>query len=104
MVLPLPLFHLENHVCLSRGVQVASVKWWVVMRIVLGVEDLVHRIGDSRTGRVLGGRKIERSDDAVCDLHHARGDEKRGFLSSASKPRSTVCQWFDLKTTGTVCY
>jgi hypothetical protein len=96
MVLPLPLFHLENHVCLSRGVQVASVKWWVVTRIVLGVEDLVQRTGDSRTGRVLGG--------AVCDLHRARGDEKRGFLGSASKPRSIVCQWFGLKTTGTVCY
>jgi hypothetical protein len=92
MVLPLPLFHLENHVCLSRGVQVASVKWWVVTRIVLGVEDLVQRTGDSRTGRVLGGRKIERSDDAVCDMHRA------------SKPRSIVCQWFGLKTTGTVCY
>jgi hypothetical protein len=104
MVLPLPLFHLENHVCLSRGVQVVSVKWWVVTRIVLGVEDLVQRTGDSRTGRVLGGRKIERSDDVVCDLHRARGDEKRGFLGSTSKQRSIVCQWFGLKTTGTVCY
>jgi hypothetical protein len=29
---------------------------------------------DGRTGRVLGGRAVERSDDAVCDLHLARGD------------------------------
>jgi hypothetical protein len=48
--------------------------------IVAGVGDLVQRIGDSRTGRVLGGRAIERSCDVVCDLHCARGDEKRRFL------------------------
>jgi hypothetical protein len=29
---------------------------------------------------VLGGRAIERSGGAVCDLHHACGDEERGFL------------------------
>jgi hypothetical protein len=40
--------------------------------------------------------------NAVCGLHRARGDEERRFLSCASKPRSTVCQWFGLKTTGTV--
>jgi hypothetical protein len=50
------------------------------MRIMAGVEDLVQRIGDGCTGRILGGRAIERSDDVVCGLHHARGDEKRGFL------------------------
>jgi hypothetical protein len=26
----------------------------------------------------------------VCDLHCARGDEERGFLDLALKPRSTV--------------
>jgi hypothetical protein len=31
-------------------------------------------------GRVIGGRTIERLDDAVCGLHRARGDEERGFL------------------------
>jgi hypothetical protein len=65
-------------------------------------------------GRVLSNRTIKRSGDAVCSLYHAQGDEERRFLSSSSKPRSTVChlfglkttgtvyQWFDLKTTGTV--
>jgi hypothetical protein len=43
-------------------------------RTVAGVGDLVQRIGDSRTGRVLGGRAVERSGDAVCGLHLARGD------------------------------
>jgi hypothetical protein len=40
-----------------------------------GAED-----GDGRTGRVLGGRAVERSDGAMCGLHLARGDEERGFL------------------------
>jgi hypothetical protein len=61
-------------------VQVAGAAWREAMRIVSGVEDLVQRTGDSRTGRVLSGRAIERSDGAVCGLHHARGDEERGFL------------------------
>jgi hypothetical protein len=49
-------------------------------RIVEGVEELVQRTGDDPTGRILGGRIIERSGDAVCGLHRARGDEKHGFL------------------------
>jgi hypothetical protein len=56
------------------------VTWRAMMRIVAAVGDLVKRTGDSHTGRVLGGRAIERSGDAMCDLHHARGDEKCGFL------------------------
>jgi hypothetical protein len=41
-----------------------------------GVEDR----GWSGTGQVLSGWTIERSDDAVCGLHCARGDKERGFL------------------------
>jgi hypothetical protein len=59
---------------------VAGAAWWVATRIVAGVEDLVQRTGDGRTGRILGGRTIGRSGDAVCGLHRARGDEKREFL------------------------
>jgi hypothetical protein len=44
---------------------------------VVGVEDLVQRIGDGRIGRVLAGRTIERSGDVMCGLHCAHGDEKR---------------------------
>jgi hypothetical protein len=77
----LSLFCLENRVCLCRGVQVAGAAWRVAMRIMAGVGDLVQRTGDGRTGRVLGGRAIERSGGAVCGLHRARGDEERGFLS-----------------------
>jgi hypothetical protein len=76
----LSLFHLENRVCLSYGVQVAGVAWRAAMRIVAGVVDLVQRIGDGHSGRVLGGRAIERSGGTVCGLHRARGDEERGFL------------------------
>jgi hypothetical protein len=74
------LFHLENRVCLSRGVQVAGAVWRAAMRIMVGVEDLMQRTRDGRIGRVLGGWAIERSGGAVCDLRRARGDEKREFL------------------------
>jgi hypothetical protein len=98
----LPLFHLENHVCLSRGVQVVGAARRTAIRIMAVVGDLVQRAGDDRTGRVLGGRAIERSGGTVCGLHRARGNEERWFLDWALKPRLTVCEWFDLKTTRTV--
>jgi hypothetical protein len=59
---------------LSHGVQVAGAAWRAATRTVAGVEDLVQMTGDGRTGRVLGGRVVERSDGAVCGLHLARGD------------------------------
>jgi hypothetical protein len=65
---------------LSHGVQVAGAAWRAVMRTVAGVGDLVQRTGDSRTGRVLGGRAVERSGGAMCGLHLARGDYEHGFL------------------------
>jgi hypothetical protein len=74
------LVSLENCVCLCRGVQVVDVSWRATMMIVVGVGDLAQRTTDGRTGWVLSGRAIERSGGAVCSLHHARGDEKRGFL------------------------
>jgi hypothetical protein len=64
----------ENRVCLSRGVQVVGVAWRAVTMIVTGVGDLVQRTGDDHTYRVLGGRAVERSCGAVCDLHLTRGD------------------------------
>jgi hypothetical protein len=70
----LPLFRSENRVCLSRGVQVAGATWRAATRTVAGVGDLVQRTGGSRTGRVLGGRAVERSGDAVCGLHPTCGD------------------------------
>jgi hypothetical protein len=74
------LFHLENSVCLSRGVQVAGAAWRAAMRIVAGVGDLVQWTGDGRIGQVLGGQVIDRSGGIVCGLHCARGDEECGFL------------------------
>jgi hypothetical protein len=70
----LSLFHSENRVCLSRGVQVAGVAWRVATRTVAGVGDLEQRTGGGCTGRVLGGRAVERSGGAMCGLHLARGD------------------------------
>jgi hypothetical protein len=56
------------------------VTWRAATRITAGVGDLVQRIRDGRTGRVLGGQMIKMSGDTVCGLHRARGDEERGFL------------------------
>jgi hypothetical protein len=80
IVFILSLFRLENHIWFSHGVQVAGAAWRAATRIVVGVGDLLQRTRDGRTGRVLSGRAIERSDDAVCGLHRAHGDEERGFL------------------------
>jgi hypothetical protein len=76
----LSLFHLDNHVCLSHGVQVARAAWRAMMRIMAGVGDLVQRTGDGRTGRILGVRVIERLGGAMCGLHHAHKDEECRFL------------------------
>jgi hypothetical protein len=65
---------------LSRGVQVAGAAWRAAMRIVAGVADLMQRTGDGCTGRVLGGRVIERLGDIMCGQHRARLDEECGFL------------------------
>jgi hypothetical protein len=61
-------------------VQVAGAACHIAMIIMAGVGDLVQRTGDDWTGRVLGGRAIERSGGTVCGLHRACGDEERGFL------------------------
>jgi hypothetical protein len=61
-------------------VQVAGAAQCAATKITVGVEDLVQRTGDGRTGRVLGGWAIERSGGTVCGLHHAHGDMERGFL------------------------
>jgi hypothetical protein len=61
-------------------VQVVGAAWHAAMGIVAGVGDLVQRTGDGCTGRVLGGRAVERSGGAVCGLHRARGDEEHEFL------------------------
>jgi hypothetical protein len=80
VVLHLSLFRLENRVCLSRDVQVTGATWRTGTRIVTRVGDLVQRIADGRTGRILGGRAIERSGGTVCGLHRARGNEEHEFL------------------------
>jgi hypothetical protein len=59
---------------LSCGVQEAGAARRAAMMTMVGVGDLVQRIRDGRTGRVLGGRAVERSGDTVCGLYLARGD------------------------------
>jgi hypothetical protein len=59
---------------LSRDVQEAGAACRAATRTVTGVEDLVQRTGDGRTGRVLGSRAVEKSGGVVCGLHRARVD------------------------------
>jgi hypothetical protein len=56
------------------------VTWRAATRIMAGLEDLVQRTGNGRTGWVLDGRAIERSGGVVYGLHRTREDEKRRFL------------------------
>jgi hypothetical protein len=74
------MFQVENRVFLSHAGLVTGATWWVETRIMAGVGDLVQRIGDGRTGRVLSGRVIERSGDTVCGLYRAQRDEEYEFL------------------------
>jgi hypothetical protein len=53
--------------------------------------------GWSSIGRVLGGRTIERSGDAVYGLYRAQGDKECECLGLASKSRSTVSQGLSSK-------
>jgi hypothetical protein len=47
VVLPITLLScVENHVCLSHGVQVIGVAWRAVTSIVTGVGDLMQRTED----------------------------------------------------------
>jgi hypothetical protein len=112
VVLPLSLFRLKNRVCLCHGVQVTGAAWHIATRIVVVVGDLVQRIRNGRTGRVLSGRVIKRSGETVCGLHRAREDEKRGFFSIKTKVYGLSVVWpqnhwdnfvrFDLKTGGNI--
>jgi hypothetical protein len=56
------------------------VAWCAATRTVIGVGDLVQKIRFGCTGRVLGGRAVERSGGTVCSLHLTSGDEERRFL------------------------
>jgi hypothetical protein len=76
----LSLFLSENHVCLSRGVQVAGAAWRAVMRIMAGVEDLVQRTEDGRIGWVLDGRR-SKGRVAPCAVSTVHGEMRSaGFL------------------------
>jgi hypothetical protein len=51
-----------------------------VTRIMIGVGDLKQRTRDDCTSQELDGQGIKRSGGAVCGLHRAHGDKKRGFF------------------------
>jgi hypothetical protein len=105
------LIRVENHVCLSRGVQVTGAAWRAATRIVAGIGDLVQRIGDGHTGRVLGGWMIGRSGDAaVCTVHvetrsanflvEPRNQGRRFVSGLTSKPLGQFISGLTLKPLG----
>jgi hypothetical protein len=53
----------------------AGAAWCAATRTVVGVGDLVYRIGDGRTGRVLGGRAV-----GWCRVRSAPCTRSVGFL------------------------
>jgi hypothetical protein len=99
----------ENHICLSRGVQVVGATWQAVTRIMTKVGEQVQRTEDGHTGQVLSGRMIGRSGDAVCGVHRARG-ARVSWLSLKTKVYDLSVVWpqnhwdgflrFGLKTGG----
>jgi hypothetical protein len=80
VVLRLPI-HVENHVCLSRGVQVAGAAWRAATRIVTGVGDLVQRTGDGQAQirySVAGRSRGCVTLCVVCTVH--KETRSAGFL------------------------
>jgi hypothetical protein len=75
------LSSLENHICLSRGVQVTGATWQAAIRIVPGVGDLVQRTGDGQlqVGYLVDGRsRGQVMLCAVCTVH--KETRRAGFL------------------------
>jgi hypothetical protein len=68
----------ENHVCLSRGVQLVGAS--NDENRDRSKRSRVEGQGWSSTDRIPSGRAIERSGDTVCDLHRAQGDEEHKFF------------------------
>jgi hypothetical protein len=106
MILPLSLFRVENHVCLSRGVQVAGAAWRAAMRIMVGVGDLVQRTSDGQAQAgysVAGWLRGRVTLCAVCTMHkemRSAGfldwpqNQGRWFVSGlASKPHGRVSRF-----------
>jgi hypothetical protein len=78
-----------TYIFVSFGESCFLVSWCACDRCIMAGSDEYHDRsmtpdakdqGWSCTGQVLDGRMIGRSDDAVCGLHRARGDEEREFL------------------------
>jgi hypothetical protein len=68
----------ENHVCLSRGVQLAGAS--SDENRDRSKRSSAEGQGWSSINRILSGWAIKRSGDVVCDLHRAQGDDERRFF------------------------
>jgi hypothetical protein len=72
---------LENHGCLSHGMQVAGAAWHAVMRTVAGVGDLVQRTGMiAQVGYLVAGRSRGRMTPCVVCIVRVE-TRSAGFLA-----------------------
>jgi hypothetical protein len=108
--------HMENRICLSRGVQVVGVIWWPVTKIVVGVGDLVQRTGDGQAQ--VGYSVVEQSGGrvmpcAVCSVHKETRNtcslvepQNQGQTVSRIEPQNRQLRFGDLglKITTTVSW
>jgi hypothetical protein len=67
----------ENHICLSRGVQVAGVTWWTVTRIEAGVGDLVKRIGNDQAQVRNSVTRRLRGQVTLCAVYTVHEETRR---------------------------
>jgi hypothetical protein len=81
---------------------VAGAIWRAATNTVAGVGDLVQRTEDDRTSRVLGGRSVERSGDAVCGLTWHVKTRSAGFLVEPQNQGRRFVTGLALKPAATV--
>jgi hypothetical protein len=88
---------MENHICLSRGVQVTGATCWTPTRIMAGVGDLVQKTkdGQAQVGYSVAGRLKGRVTSCVVCTVHAETTSTSFLVEPQNQGRVS---WFSLKT------
>jgi hypothetical protein len=100
VVLPLSLYHVENRVFLSCGVQVTGAAWRPATRIMAEVGDLLQRteVGQAQVKYSVAGQSRGRVTLCVICTVHKKARSANFLVELQNEGR-----WFGLKTTGMVC-
>jgi hypothetical protein len=97
----LSMFRVENRVCLSHGVQVTGAACRTVMRIVLGVGDMVQRTGDGQAHvgySMVGQSRGQVTPCVVCTVHEET--RSAGFLIEPQNQGRRFVSGLDSKPLG----